>query len=620
MGRVTRRGALAAAAAAALPALAAAQESSVRVTEEAETFTLSNGIVTARVSKRSGDLISLVYQGFETLSAESGHPYAYWSHDTTGGAGLETRITINPATNGGERAEVSVKGISGGKKMGHGPGAPEDGDIFADVEIRYALGRGEQGVHTWCIFDHPPEYAGFTMAEARFCAKLAKAFNYIHIDEMRSGPYPLLGEGTDKYVYTALQAQNRAYGFSSPEKKLGFWFLITSPEYLSGGPTKPEFLAHGTHPTVLSYWKSSHYTGSNVTVEEGRTWSRVVGPFMIYVNEGPTPQAMWADAKRKLAAEERQWPYEWARSPAFDNRAKRSSVRGRLVLDDPQAKGFSGDLWVGLSATPRDVPQGDGFRTITWQNDARHCQFWVRTTDRSGRFEIPNVTSGLYTITAFADGVIGEFAKADLIVMPGRRINVGDLDWRPVRRGRTLWQIGTPNRTATEYRGADQYFRPGVQFRYAQAFPNDVTFRPGRSDPAKDWFFAHQPHINGPAEIVEFSGVRGEGRATPWRIVFDLLAAGKGKATLRLAICATGPRSRLLATVNGKEIGAIDLGPDDGALTRHQIQGRWYEIEHAFDGDLLRQGGNELVLTVPAGPLNSGVVYDCLRLELDEDA
>ena len=93
------------------------------------TFTLSNGIVTARILKRNGDIRSLQYKGTEIFTDQSGHAGGYWSHDTTGGKELVTKVTIDPADNGGERAEVSVKGISGGIKMGHGPGAAADGDF-----------------------------------------------------------------------------------------------------------------------------------------------------------------------------------------------------------------------------------------------------------------------------------------------------------------------------------------------------------------------------------------------------------------------------------------------------------------------------------------------------------
>jgi rhamnogalacturonan endolyase len=89
----------------------------VAITESDIDYVLANGVITARVLKRNGDLASLRFRGAEMLTDKSGHPGAYWSHDATGGTGLICRITIDPATNNGARAEVSVQGISGGKKM-----------------------------------------------------------------------------------------------------------------------------------------------------------------------------------------------------------------------------------------------------------------------------------------------------------------------------------------------------------------------------------------------------------------------------------------------------------------------------------------------------------------------
>lgn len=209
--------------------LLAADDAAVTVQEDRNTFTLSNGIVTARILKRSGDIRSLRYKGTEILTDRSGHAGGYWSHDTTGGTGLVTKVTIDPTKNGGERAEVSVKGISGGKKMGHGPGAAADGDFPADIEIRYSLGRGDSGIYTYCIFDHLPEYGSATMTEARFAAKLADFFDWMSIDERRNKHYPKTLPGEDKYVYTALQSENRAFGFIGESKHNKDWFFAHVP-------------------------------------------------------------------------------------------------------------------------------------------------------------------------------------------------------------------------------------------------------------------------------------------------------------------------------------------------------------------------------------------------------
>ena len=135
--------------AAARPQVSKQVAAAVSVSENESSFTLTNGIVTARILKSSGDIRSLQYKGTEILTDQSGHAGGYWSHDTTGGKSVMTKLTIDPAVNGGERAEVSVKGISGGIKMGHGPGAAADGDFPADIDIRYTLGRGDSGIYTY---------------------------------------------------------------------------------------------------------------------------------------------------------------------------------------------------------------------------------------------------------------------------------------------------------------------------------------------------------------------------------------------------------------------------------------------------------------------------------------
>jgi len=610
-------------------------EAPVTITDSTTDYVLSNGVITARVLKRNGDLASLKFRDVEMLNDKSGHPGAYWSHDTTGGAELTSRVTIDPASNNGARAEVSVKGVSGGRKMGHGPGVPAgaEGDLPVDIEIRYTLARGDSGIHTYCAFTHRPEYPAATMTEARFAAKLADRFDWMTVDAMRDKHFPAdLHEG-DKYIHTANQFENRAFGWSSTKDRVGFWLLNPSVEFLSGGPTKTEFLAHRdttpiAAPIVFNYWRSSHYGGALVEVGAGERWSKVIGPFFLYVNSGGDPAALAADARARQAKEAAQWPYDWVEGVDYARRAERATVKGRLKLNDPHAKSTAlPNLLVGLtpatytSPVPRRglsagpvVP-----RQIDWQIDARYCQFWARG-EENGTFSIPHVPAGAYTLRAIADGVLGEFAQAGIVVQAGQPLDLGSVAWIPVRRGRPLWEIGVANRTASEFAGADQFWVPEMPLKYAAFFSNDVNFVVGKSDTRRDWFFQHVPHNENPAaKSVPYSGITTLGRATPYAISFNLAGAPRGRATLRVAICGGGAREIEVA-VNGRPVGKIDRLLADGAITRHSIRGLWYEREVAFDSSLLKTGGNVLTLTLPAGPVNNGVIYDYLRLELDDSA
>lgn len=608
----------------------AATEISVVLEEDQTAFTLKNGIVTARVSKRSGDLMSLEYKGFEVLTDKSGHAGGYWWHDTTGGQETIARVTIDPRASGGRRGEVSVKGISGGKRMGHGPGAAAGGDFPADIEIRYALGQGDSGVYTYCSFEHLPNYPAASMTEARYCAKLAAAFDWMTLDAKRNMHFPAdLREG-DKYIYTAVQFEHPVYGWSSTTHNVGFWLMNPTTEYLSGGPTKVEFLCHRdttpvAAPCVLNYWRSSHYGGAVVAVGEGERWTKVIGPFFLYLNSGSDPQAMWQDALVQSAKEAAKWPYDWVAGIDYPHKSERATVQGQLVLNDPQLPNVkTPNLLLGLTHPAYAPPMTHGGRLgpprqIDWQTDAKHYEFWVRGDDQ-GSFAIPNVRAGAYTLHALADGVLGEYAQADIRVEPGRPFDLGKLSWTPVRKGKQLWDVGIPNRNGSEFFQGQAYADPAISLKYATLFPQDVHYVSGKSDFRKDWFFQHVPHNEDPAaRAVPFAGIRGTGRATPFAIAFDLADAPRGKATLRLAICGTGARA-VEVTVNDRPAGQVDRLIGDGAIARHSIQGLWYERELAFEASLMKQGTNVLKLIVPAGPINNGIIYDYVRLELDEQA
>lgn len=612
-------------------------DSPVTVTEEAANFTLANGIVTARVSKRSGDLVSLRYKDLELLGAGSGHPYGYWSHAASG-PNVITAITINPSSNGGQRGEVSIKATSHGQPLGNGPG----GSAVADIEIRYTLGRGESGIYTYSIFDHKPEYPATSIGEARFGAKLnGRVFDYMTVDANRRKVMPksedwnkgtemnmkearrlntgiYKGQVEHKYDYSAIQFEIPAFGWSSTEHKIGLWFVNPSIEYLSGGATKVELTAHldgneGAEPTVLNYWRGSHYGGSSCVIAQGETWTKVIGPFMIYCNAASSHEEMWKDALAQANKEAEAWPYNWVSGVNYPLKSKRGAVTGQLVLNDsPTPNTKMSNLLVGLAAPDYKVPSGRGGEQIVdWQLDAKYYEFWVRG-DGQGRFTIPKIRPGKYTLHAIANGVLGEYAKADITIEPGKTVDLGRLEWKPIRNGRQLWEIGIPNRTAEEFRHGDHYWQWGLYLLYPKEFPNDVNFVIGKSNYHTDWNYAQVPRL----QNDDGTG-KGNGTSTTWAITFDLPQAPHGKATLRLAIAAISARS-IDVTVNDNPVGSTGPMQDTATIRRDGIRGYWSERDIAFDAALMKAGTNVIKLTIPAGGVMSGVEYDYLRLELAE--
>jgi rhamnogalacturonan endolyase len=624
----------------------------VTVTEDPETYILDNGIVTARIAKASGDLVSLRYKDMEMLATfltstgepdlvrdppganpngfnkgMTDHQYGFWSHDAMGPKGTTPAIvsvTIDPGKNGGKRAEVSVKGVSNGRKMGTGPGSTPEGQFISDIDIRYTLERGEPGIYTYSIFEHKAEYQFTQLGEARFCAKLADFFDWMSVDAKINFNYPKDLHDGDKYIYTTLQSANPAFGWSSTTKNVGLFFINPSMEYMSGAPTKIEFLGHRdtnpvAAPCVLNYWRSSHYGGAEVNVAGGEHWKKVVGPFFIYVNSGPNPEEIYSDARARARVEADKWPYKWVSDADYTKAKLRATVKGQLILNDAIGDVSFSNLMAGLTAPAYVSPRRPGSQSeimTDWQRDAKFYQFWTKG-NVNGSFEITKVRPEKYTLHAFTDGVLGELIKTDVVVEPGRNLNLGELTWTPVRKGNQLWEIGIPNRNASGFFMADKHNDPEISLEYATLFPDDVNYIIGKSDYGKDWFFQHVPHNEDQdAKSSLYFGARSPGRATPYKISFDVSSDPKGTATLRLAICGTGTRY-IDVEVNGQSAGKIDNLIGDGVITRHGTQGIWYERELVFDAGLMHAGSNTLVLIVPAGPVNNGIMYDYLRLELE---
>jgi rhamnogalacturonan endolyase len=690
-----------------LPAIVDSRDpkAAVTVTDNGRTWTLDNGIVKATIRKDSGSMASLVYRGVETMGGNGG----YWEQTPQDAQQLSNTITIDPATNDGTRAEVSIKGVSGGQTM-LGRGAP-GGGTYCDMEIRYALGRGDSGIYVYAIFTHPPSYrASGVGAESRYITRLSQSFDWITVDKDRNmleaaptdwgtgvvvhaKEQRIMSKGVyknsveHKYSYSGVQYKTPAYGWSSTKNHIGIWFINPTIEYLSGGPSKLELDAHfgdndNPEPIILDYWVGGHYdTGARVNVAAGESWTRVVGPIFVYVNslDHPTPtsqteinklaatagnptvpaswhdnaNALWQDALNQAKQQNAKWPYDWVNGVDYPHSAERGTVTGQIVLDDPLApqntpKTLS-HITVGLTMPDTDK--------LLWIHNANGYQFWNDGTE-DGKFTLTKVRPGSYTLHAFATGVLGDFAQTNITVVAGKTVDLGKLVWKPVRYGTQLWEIGYPDRTGDKFfkgDGANSWLW-GWNMRYALLFPHDITYTVGKSDYRKDWFFEEVPHAtnlsfvnseakdpaNQPFGWVKAESLQqypqtnqhgpwaiyGSGRTTVWTVKFSVVKTVHGQAALRVALAGVnGLRDGLAVGLNGHSIGAIGDGttPDNAHLiTTNSIRynadkGLNQQRTLKFDAALLKPGENEMTFTVPGGDLQSGVVWDYLRLELDDN-
>ena len=583
----------------------AGAQSPVVLTETPQAFTLSNEHVAARIDRRTGELTSLRYRDLEMISR------GYWSFGGTEGRlapAQNSAVRIDPAANAGERGEVIVRLAGDGKP----------GMLPLEGELRYALGRGESGLHVSAVWSHRAGQPAMAAGEGRWAMKLnPRIFDFLTIDEERRRGMPSgadwdagqrldlkearrmitgvrAGQVEHKYDYSAVLAETPAWGWTGSSHGVGLWMINPSGEYIAGGPTKVELTGHldvnpGGVPVLLNMWLGSHYGGSSFRLAREEEWSKQVGPFFIFCNAGSGHEAMWRDALVRAEAERSRWP---------EGEGGRAMVSGRIVFQDPGDAGVQiANFRVGLT------PVG-----VDWQREGKGYQFWTRA-DSEGAFTIPHVRPGTWSLHAFADGVPGEFAKADIIVAAGQALDLGTLSWTAERTGRTLWQIGLADRTAAEFRHGDDYWQHGLPAKYAEEFPRDVRYIIGTSDPRRDWNAIHPPRRMPDGRI----------KSTTWTIEFDLPTPLSGTATLRLGIAGSRAPRGIEMSVNGKPAGNTGPLPDTGVMHRDGIRGAWCERRLAFPAAQLHAGKNLIALRIPAATWVEGVLYDFVRLEVAEE-
>jgi rhamnogalacturonan endolyase len=678
----------------------------VTLTDNGDSWILDNGIVRITLAKRDANLSSIVYHGVEILTHGN---YSYWEQKPSGT--ITATVTIDPATNGGERAEVAVKGVyNPAANVGGGRGG---GRVAMDIESRFALERGSSGFYTYDEYTHPASYPASGFGENRFILQdLNPAFDWLSVDHDRnqlmsqepenltihakeqsiftSGIYKNSVE--HKYSYNAAMYKLTAWGWSSTKEHIGVYFINPSNEYIGGGPEKLDLIDHLTAPgapsykaIMLDYWTSGHYGGGSVNhIPAGESWKHVVGPIFVYFNALENPKdpskadldrlsasfgsgmpsvpkvwqdsslALWDDAVAKSKAVKAAWPFAWVNGVDYPHKDGRATVTGQFFLNDSQAAQKTlPHLNVGLSH-PDYLSDAGGFvqrsgngPVITYPHDGDYYEFWVEGTE-DGKFTIPNVRPGTYTLHAFADGVLGEYARTNITVEAGKPVDLGKLDWQPVRYGKQLWEIGYPDRTGDKFFKGDgaNYWLWGWGLRYAGLFPNDITYTIGKSDYHTDWFFQEVPHSTTTAWLnpaakdpynQRFGWVKipdgtqdmwrdwGQGRETTWTVKFNLAKASQGSGVLRIALAgadggggnvASAPGT-LSVGVNGKPAGSIRPVATN-ALRYNTNKGVWNQYAVTFDASLLKAGENEMTFTVPAGDVTTGVVWDYLRLELND--
>ena len=208
------------------------------------------------------------------------------------------------------------------------------------------------------------------------------------------------GSAEHKYDYCADQFDTPAYGWSSTKQHVGIYFINPRVEFLSGGPNHFELTGHlddgdGGDPTLLDYWRGTHYGGSDSSYRSWRGLEQGGRPdFDLCEPADATPAANFADAKRQAKLEADKWPYAWVEGVDYPKASQRATVSGQLILRDPQAPAATLPNLAGRPCLSRSDACGNAARPAgrTRVQSASLGRTTPSTTS-SGRAAPPTVSS-----------------------------------------------------------------------------------------------------------------------------------------------------------------------------------------------------------------------------------
>ena len=445
--------------------------------------------------------------------------------------------------------------------------------------------------------------------------------NYLQYPDIYQATWRLPnGEVDAKHEWMNYERMSHVTGLVGP--KYGLWLVFPSYSFLDGTEPLLQMTAF-VGPLFIIGMDNKYYVPTATYV--GAHWKKIYGPMYFYLDKGPNREEMWIAAKRAALARRHAWPLHWVKNAFYQSRGAVEGTVG-VSLKKAEKDGRKGAplkrAWVILSLPPKNVP-ADLYGA--WLRNIGSFMYWTRS-DANGHFLIKNVEPGKYDLFVWKSGILGEARRNGLVVKGSKTLKESRLDIHPLKFGKTVWQIGTPTRTVTQFRNGGNFHIWENYLRYGMNFPHGVNYYIGKSNAKKDWNYL-QPAI-----------VQGHQTPTTWNIHFNLADAPTGYPVLTL-VCG-GRYARMNVFANGQKIGSIhtNVGLQ---LVRTAPYGELIIRNFNFSRRLLHKGKNIISLSfassVPGNEIHgiyratlaggkvarkvrqnwtSFMAYDCIRLSM----
>ncbi|QDS76559.1 hypothetical protein FKW77_006790 [Venturia effusa] len=416
--------------------------------------------------------------------------------------------------------------------------------------------------------------------------------------------------------------------------------LLTVSQW--GGPIHSDLMVDGI---VYNYIVSNHHGDGTPNIMNG--FDRTFGPQYFHFNKGSSNTTLNELRKDAVQYADPSWNAAFYDSiahlvPGYVPTSSRGTFKALVKLPS------------GTCDNPIAVLAQNG---VDFQDNAQSItdyQYWADIDPKTGLVIIPRVKAGTYRLTIYADGVFGWYTQDDIVVKAGETVSV-DVTWDAESAGTELWRIGTPDKSAGEFKHGytpdpshpnqiEEYRVYWGAYDFPTDFPEGVNFRVGESKESEDWNYIHWSVYGGYANYLH-PVPTASSKIHDWTISFTLAQQDiRNKKTATLTIQLAGAKTAagntdiynatqrysnlpLTVTANGEELESWVIPYYQSSSCGARSGVVCYQLDHkfVFDIGLLAEGDNKFILSLPPNatdyesallPPSVYVQYDALRLEV----
>lgn len=135
-------------------------------------------------------------------------------------------------------------------------------------------------------------------------------------------------------------------------------------------------------------------------------------------------------------------------------------------------------------------------------------------------------------MTIYAKGILGDYIKDNIQVVPGLKHQVTDARWREETASKEIWRIGTPDKSSKEFRHGDfpeptkplhpaEYKTYWGAYDFIDDFPEGGGFEVRKSKENLDLNYVHWAVFGGKVNFRHPERVYSE-KISNWTLLWDL--------------------------------------------------------------------------------------------------